>query len=78
MPSAYKINELEALVKEFKIYPEKNKLWTNDVREINYHIADDEIGRFSIVDGVVFIPFSIILLIQWVSSFGNYYPYLKQ
>jgi hypothetical protein len=56
MPSAYKINELESLAKEFKIYRKKNKLWANEVKEINSQIPDDEIGRFSIVDGVVSEP----------------------
>ena len=49
-------NELEPLAKEFKEYRKKNKLWTNYIKEINYQIADDEIGRVRILDGVVSEP----------------------
>lgn len=49
-------NELEPLAKEFKTYREANKLWINYTKEINYQIADDEIGRIRIVDGVVSKP----------------------
>ena len=49
-------NELEPLAKEFKTYREKNKLWTTYIKEINYQIADEEIGRVRIVDGVVSEP----------------------
>lgn len=49
-------NELEPLAKEFKIYRQNNKLWTNYVKEINYQIAEEEIGRVRIVDGVVSEP----------------------
>lgn len=49
-------NELEPLAKEFKTYREKNKLWTTYIKEINYQIADKEIGRVRIVDGVVSEP----------------------
>ena len=46
-------NELEPLAKEFKKYREENKLWTTYVKEINYHITDEEVGRVRIIDGVV-------------------------
>ena len=49
-------NELEPLAQEFKEYRKKNKLWTNYIKEINYQIADDEIGRVRILDGVVSEP----------------------
>lgn len=49
-------NELEPLAKEFKTYREKNKLWTTYIKEINYQIADEEIGRVTISDGVVSEP----------------------
>jgi len=49
-------NELIPLAKEFKKYREDNKLWTTYVKEINYQISDDEIGRVRIVDGVVSEP----------------------
>lgn len=49
-------NELEPLAKEFKEYRKKNKLWTSYTKEINYQIADEEIGRVRIVDGVVSEP----------------------
>lgn len=49
-------NELEPLAKEFKTYRKKNKLWTTYIKEINYQIADEEIGRVRIVDGVVSEP----------------------
>lgn len=49
-------NELIPLAKEFKTYREKNKLWTTCTKEINYQIADEEIGRVRIVDGVVYEP----------------------
>jgi type I restriction enzyme M protein len=49
-------NELEPLSKEFKTYREKNKLWTTYRKEINYQIADKEIGRVRIIDGVVSEP----------------------
>jgi type I restriction enzyme M protein len=44
------------LAVEFKAYREANKLWTNYVKEINYQITDEEIGRVRIVDGVVSEP----------------------
>ncbi len=49
-------NELEPLAQEFKKYREENKLWTTYVKEINYQIADEDIGRIRIVDGVVSEP----------------------
>lgn len=49
-------NELVPLVKEFKTYREKNKLWSNYIKEINYQIEEEEIGRVRIVDGVVSEP----------------------
>ena len=49
-------NELVPLAKEFKKYREENKLWTTYIKEINYQIADEEIGRVRIVDGVVSEP----------------------
>jgi type I restriction enzyme M protein len=49
-------NELVPLAKEFKKYREDNKLWTTYVKEINYQITDEEIGRVRIVDGVVSEP----------------------
>ncbi len=49
-------NELEPLAQEFKKYREENKLWTTYVKAINYQIADEEIGRIRIVDGVVSEP----------------------
>ena len=49
-------NELEPLAQEFKEYRKKNKLWTNYIKEINYQIADDEIGRVRILNGVVSEP----------------------
>jgi len=49
-------NELEPLAKEFKAYREKNKLWITYVKEINYQITDEKIGRVRILDGVVSEP----------------------
>ena len=49
-------NELEPLAKEFKTYRESKKLWTTYIKEINYQIADEEIGRVRIVDGIVSEP----------------------
>ena len=49
-------NELVPLAKEFKKYREDNKLWVTYVKEINYQITDEEIGRVRIVDGVVSEP----------------------
>ena len=49
-------NELEPLAKEFKTYREKNKLWTTSIKKINYQIADEDIRRVRIVDGVVSEP----------------------
>jgi type I restriction enzyme M protein len=49
-------NELVPLAKEFKKYREDNKLWATYVKEINYQITDEEIGRVRIVDGVVSEP----------------------
>lgn len=49
-------NELIPLAKEFKKYREDNKLWTTYVKEINYQVTDEEIGRVRIVDGVVSEP----------------------
>ncbi|HEV8081548.1 MAG TPA: N-6 DNA methylase [Chitinophagaceae bacterium] len=49
-------NELEPLAKEFKNYREKNKLWKTYIKEISYQIADEEIGRVRIVDGIVSEP----------------------
>jgi len=49
-------NELEPLAKEFKTYRKKNKLWTTLVKEINYQIADEEIGRVRIINGVASEP----------------------
>ena len=49
-------NELIPLAKEFKKYREDNKLWTTYVKEINYQISDDEIGRVRILDGIVSEP----------------------
>ena len=46
----------ETLAKEFKKYREDNKLWATYVKEINYQITDEEIGRVRIVDGVVSEP----------------------
>lgn len=49
-------NELDPLAKEFKAYRENNKLWSTYIREINYQIANEEIGRVRIVDGVASEP----------------------
>ena len=49
-------NELEPLAQEFKKYREENKLWTNYVKEINYQIENDDIGRIRIVDGLASEP----------------------
>lgn len=49
-------NELEPLAKEFKTYRKKNKLWSPLVKEINYQIVDEEIGRVRILDGLVSEP----------------------
>ncbi|MBI2281854.1 MAG: N-6 DNA methylase [Bacteroidetes bacterium] len=49
-------NELEPLAKEFKTYREKNKLWTIPIKEINYQIDDEEIGRVRVIDGIVSEP----------------------
>ena len=44
------------LAKEFKTYRENNKLWTNSIKKINHQIADEEIGRVRVFDGVVSEP----------------------
>lgn len=49
-------NELEPLATEFKTYKEQNQLWINYKKEIKYQITDEEIGRLSIIDGVVSEP----------------------
>ena len=49
-------NELEPLAKEFKNYREKNRLWTTLIKEINYEIINDEIGRVRIIDGIASEP----------------------
>jgi type I restriction enzyme M protein len=49
-------NELEPLAKEFKTYRENNKLWETYTKEINYQIADDEIGRVRLVNGIASEP----------------------
>ncbi len=49
-------NELEPLATEFKTYKEQNQLWINYTKEIKYQIIDEEIGRLSIIDGVVSEP----------------------
>lgn len=49
-------NELEPLAEEFKTYREANKLWQNERKEISYKIADDDIGRIRILDGIVSEP----------------------
>lgn len=49
-------NELEPLAIEFKSYKEQNQLWINHTKEIKYQIIDKEIGRMSIIDGVVSEP----------------------
>ena len=49
-------NELEPLAKEFKNYRENNKLWSTYIKEINYQIANKEIERVRIVDGVASEP----------------------
>ncbi|MGG5905378.1 N-6 DNA methylase [Sphingobacterium daejeonense] len=49
-------NELEPLATEFKSYKEQKQLWINYTKEIKYRIADEEIGRLSIIDGVVSEP----------------------
>jgi type I restriction enzyme M protein len=49
-------NELEPLAQEFKKYREENRLWTTYVKEINYQIADEDIGRIRIVDGIASEP----------------------
>lgn len=46
-------NELEPLATEFKTYKEQNQLWINYTKEIKYQVTDEEIGRLSIMDGVV-------------------------
>ncbi|MDD4575165.1 MAG: N-6 DNA methylase, partial [Bacteroidales bacterium] len=49
-------NELEPLAQEFKKYREENRLWTTYVKEINYQIANEDIGRIRIVDGIASEP----------------------
>ncbi|SEW46008.1 type I restriction enzyme M protein [Chitinophaga sp. YR573] len=49
-------NELEPLAKEFKTFREKNKLWATNAEEITYQIADKEIRRVKVVEGVFSEP----------------------
>jgi type I restriction enzyme M protein len=49
-------NELEPLAIEFKKYREENKIWATYIKEINYQIANQDIGRIRIIDGVVSEP----------------------
>ncbi len=49
-------NELEPLAKEFKVYRESNQLWTTYAKEIRYQIADEEISRIRIFEGMVAEP----------------------
>lgn len=49
-------NELEPLATEFKTYKEQNQLWINYKNEIKYQITNEEIGRLSIINGVVSEP----------------------
>lgn len=49
-------NELKPLATEFKTYKEQNQLWINYTKEIKYQVTDEEIGRLSIIDGVVSEP----------------------
>jgi len=49
-------NELEPLATEFKAYKEQNQLWINYTKEIKYQVTNEEIGRLSIIDGVVSEP----------------------
>ncbi|MBF6643581.1 N-6 DNA methylase [Chryseobacterium indologenes] len=49
-------NELEPLATEFKTYKEQNQLWIDYTKEIKYKITDEEIGRLSIIDGIVSEP----------------------
>ncbi|WP_324756381.1 restriction endonuclease subunit M [Sphingobacterium thalpophilum] len=49
-------NELEPLATEFKTYKEQNQLWMNYTKEIKYQVTDEEIGRLSIINGVVSEP----------------------
>ncbi len=49
-------NELEPLAIEFKKYREANQLWTKHSKEIHYQIAENEIQRIRVVDGITSEP----------------------